>query len=376
MQDHLTFLGFSIYFINPEQYSLIRMVRIEQFWKLIQSKKMPTVFNAKIDDHQVFTNGKNPQPLASQSFYFDVRVDEMYIKNLREYYINYTPMVSIGSEFIYDGKKEIVPYVVGPSLMQKYGGKGPPPAGMIYSNIRAIGPHPVKDDTLRVGVTLFKNETKNYAKEALALIENTSKVFPISNMLTSYLQLAHILVDGIDLIFQIGNTQAIIGKIADYKVPQDSGFHVVIDTDPSEIDEKKLMVVDNQLYYGDSYAERKKFTQAAYILYSINLMEKRKDTDSLSFHPYFMKSKSEASSIGKDWVKDILPNLSLLSQAIITSPDLTDEQEKTLLKDYVDNVTKIFEYTNKELGKPEIQQIHESGTSLVKAYSLMQTNKS
>jgi hypothetical protein len=229
------------------------------------------------------------------------------------------------------------------------------------------------EDTLRVGVTLFKNETKNYAKEALALIENTSKVFPISNMLTKYLQLANILVDGIDLIFQMGNTQAIIGKIADYEIPQDSGFHVVIDINQSQIDEKKLMVVNNQLYHGDSFAKRKKFSQVyaniPYILYSINLMEKRKDTESLSFYPYFMKSKSEASSKGKDWDKDILPNLNLLLQAISTSPDLTDEQGEVLSKEYVEKVRKKFLNTNEDLKKPEIQRIHESGTKLVNAYS-------
>jgi hypothetical protein len=195
---------------------------IKRFWNIFKSSPMPKQFYAKIGNKRVFFDGKYLPALASErlqnrNFYFDVQIDEMYIKNLREYYIKYAPMVSVASEFIYDDKKVSVPYVVGPSLMEKYDSKRQPPAGMIYSKIRVVGLHPCQGDELRLAVVLFKNETKNYAKEVLGLIEKTSKAFPISSMLTSYLQLSNILVDGIELICEMGKTQPIIGRISDYE---------------------------------------------------------------------------------------------------------------------------------------------------------------
>jgi hypothetical protein len=130
------------------------------------------------------------------------------------------------------------------------------------------------------------------------------------------------------------------------------------------------MVVDNQLCYGESYGKHKKFSQVykgiSYILYSINLKEKRNDTSSLSFHDHFKKSMSEAS--GKEEWKYVEPSLRLLLQAITISPDLTDEQKYELTKDYVDKVRKKFTETHIDLEEPKIQQIHKSSTNLVKSY--------
>src|SRR3712207_343875 len=66
--------------------------------------------------------------------YFQVRVNEMFLANERQWFSVYDPMIFVVSEFTYDKRVEAVPFVVGPALMEQH--KQPVPQGMIFADTR------------------------------------------------------------------------------------------------------------------------------------------------------------------------------------------------------------------------------------------------
>ena len=78
----------------------------------------------------------------SDQHYFQVRINEMYLKYSRNWFSRYDPMVFVVSEFTYDKKAEAVPFVVGQQMMEKF--EKNTPTGMIFSDTRVAGVHPYR----------------------------------------------------------------------------------------------------------------------------------------------------------------------------------------------------------------------------------------
>ena len=75
--------------------------------------------------------------LQSDQHYFQIRINELFLKNKRNWYKEYAPMVFVVLEFTYDGKEESVPFVVGPQIMDKFGQSLP--EDMVFLNTRVGG---------------------------------------------------------------------------------------------------------------------------------------------------------------------------------------------------------------------------------------------
>src|SRR5262245_55214215 len=87
--------------------------------------------------------------------YFVVRVNEMFLAYDREWLRTYLPMVTVVSEFQYSREKQSVPFVVGPSILEKYG-MALPNTGLVISNTRVAGIHPFQGGRLNLAVVLYK----------------------------------------------------------------------------------------------------------------------------------------------------------------------------------------------------------------------------
>src|SRR4051812_14234591 len=84
-------------------------------------------------------------PLQANKQYFEVRINEVYLSYQRKWFTQYDPMLLVISEFSYAGQPMIVPFVVGPTMVDKFGSKVPNPKvpeGMVFADTCVAGPHP------------------------------------------------------------------------------------------------------------------------------------------------------------------------------------------------------------------------------------------
>lgn len=283
------------------------------------------------------------EPFSDNQHYFTVRVNEMFLSYKREWYSTYAPMVMVVSEFLYDKKKVIVPYVVGPSMMEKHITRMP--EGMVFTNTRVAGIHPYKGDKLALSVVLNRVRETDYARKLLDLIENTSNTLDFSTALTSYIKVGRAVLAGVESLFDLGDTDPIVGHRTEFDPNSGDvlqpGYHVLINSPESEVEAGKLWVKDNALYYGDSLQSAQPFRQEDYVLYSINQTQRRNDEETLSFHDAWQEILDHigkmTSNKEDDW-KFIGGKLFGLYHALMSSPDLTREQARALFQDYKNRV--------------------------------------
>jgi hypothetical protein len=80
--------------------------------------------------------------LEPHEHYFQVCINEMYLSYGREWFKTYDPMIVAVSEFAYAGEPAAIPFVIGPTMLEKSVGRMPA-EGMVFSDTRVAGPHPV-----------------------------------------------------------------------------------------------------------------------------------------------------------------------------------------------------------------------------------------
>jgi hypothetical protein len=317
---------------------------LKKFWDLIKGSDMPKYFEARLKYDNIFPIIDPSKDLKINNFYFEIHIEEMWLNRNRKWYLTYDPMVTIGSEFIYDKKNQSVPGVIGPSMLKKYQITDTP-AGMIYSHIRIGGPNPYKGGSLALATVLCKNKKQNYVEEVLNLIQRTNEVFPISSMLGTYIQMANTIREGIELILKLGDGSPVLGRFSDYSLPEHAGCYVItnIPSDQS-INKDKLWLIDNKLYYGDIDKEKPDdrdrfynvFDDCDYLVFSISLRMSRGIYETLSFYPFYQEVVNEVDQ--SDQWTDVQNKLISLLQALNKSPDLSDTEKKSLRKKYVKEI--------------------------------------
>lgn len=280
---------------------------------------------------------------ASSSFqpnahYFQVRVNEMYLTYSREWFSTYDPMVFVVSEFTYDKHSEAVPFVVGPALMEKFGQKTP--EGMIFANTRVAGLHPYRGGRLSLSVMLCRVKRTDYLRRLLQVVENAADALDFSTALSSYVKIAGAVVDGVESLFALGDTDALIGLRTEFD--PDAGdtlrptFYALINAPNVAAD--KLWVRDNKLYQGESLATARPYRAADYVLYSVIQSAERSDETTLPFYPVWERLLGLAAQPDDNSWARAKADLVSLRQTMLLSPDLTPAQADALFDHYLQRV--------------------------------------
>ena len=160
-----------------------------------------------------------------------------------------------------------------------------------YKNTRVAGPAPYKGDQLALFIGLFRLKSKDWAKEALGLLETVAKAFD-SSKLSSYLSISNPLMDGIESFLGMGDQmQFRLGFRNEYEDPDShsenqlkSGYHVMIRAETAKVNPKKLWVKENQLFIGDNKKNLKLYDAHDYILYELASLKTRNDYTTFDFH--------------------------------------------------------------------------------------------
>ena len=303
--------------------------------------------------------------LEKDKNYFQVRVNEMFLTNQRQWFQTIDPMVFVSSEFTYDSAQVTIPFIVGPSMV-----KGQQtPAGMVFSDTRVAGIHPYRGGRLALTVILYSIVRANYARQFLNMVENVAGALDFSTAVATYAKFAGALLDGVEALAGMNGTVPIVGhrREIDPDAGDDMapGYFALVDMPEDELRKNyKLFVRENHLCYGDSVATAREFRAADYVLLNISSRADRSDTDSLAFHPLWQRVLKEASVPKADNWESAKSNMLSLYQTMVLSPDLIRDHARRLANDYGDEMQSIFNDAVKQAkrsGKPKPGVADEMG---------------
>jgi hypothetical protein len=280
------------------------------------------------------TDSESNQFTANEH-YFQVRVNELFLVNQRDWFTVYDPIVVTSTEFLYGDKPVLLPFVVGPSMMRN--GGSAIPAGMRFTNTSVAGPHPYRGGALKLSLILGKLEREDYARKYLGWIENATKIFDYATALGSYMKVATLILDGVEAVLGTDGDKMLIGLRTEIDPDAgddlSAGYYALIDA--PGVKGSELWVVDHQLYHGATAAQAKQFRAANYVLYSITRAGDRTDVPQLPFYSQYQRVIELAmqSSTDAQW-KVAKASMATLSQALRQSPDLTTPHGERLRERY------------------------------------------
>jgi hypothetical protein len=310
------------------------MPSIQEWWKEVWGtvQHSPAILPTH---YQILANNSDKE--AGETFkgerhYFTVRVNRIFLQYGRDFWTTYAPMALIVAEFKYEGNNTVVPFVVGPSLLEKE--KIELPSSFLFENTKVAGILPYKGGGLKLTLILYQVKRSDLSQKLLKLMENVAGVLDFSQTLASYLKIATVLIDVVgDVIGADKDNQPLIGMRKEFD-PDDGfvpGYFALIDSRNIKIAQNKLWVRDNNLFFGDSAETSREFRDANYILYRIQQAATRDDAEQISpVYELWQKVKTEAAVTRPDnW--DITKALmSSLYQQMVTSPNLTEDHANVL----------------------------------------------
>jgi hypothetical protein len=272
------------------------------------------------------------ESFVANAHYFQVVVNEMFLQKERGWFSLYDPTVFVLTEFGYGGRIEAVPFVVGPALLERHGQKAP--LGMLYRNTRVAGIHPYRGGRFSITVVLCRVERKNYATDLLRLVEHTANALNVGAALSTYLQIADVVVEGIDELLGRSETTPIAGLRSEFGgagsnsplVPATFALVDVPDIDPSLLGTDGGRLVDA--------VSGKPYRAADYVMFSIEQLKERDDENMLSFYPTWERIVRETSVPSDDAWESAKHNWVALSQSVLVSPDLTEPDADSFLARY------------------------------------------
>src|SRR5579863_4126463 len=290
--------------------------RVQAIYGALKSSPARLPSSVQIPADRVDKPEKLGPALETNQNYFQVRVNELFLTNRREWFQTIDPMVFVSSEFTYDSAETAIPFVVGPSMI-----KGQQtPAGMVFSNTRVAGIHPYRGGRLALTVILYSVVRTDHARRFLSLVESVAGALDFSTAVAMYTKFAGALLDGVEALAGMNGTVPIIGhrREIDPDAGDDMtpGYFALVDMPEQELRQKyRLVVRDNRLCYGDSIAGAREFREADYVLLSISSRPNRSDVGSLPFHPLWQRVLKEASVPKQDNWESAKANMLSLYQS-------------------------------------------------------------
>lgn len=274
--------------------------------------------------------------------YFQVILNEMFLSQRRRWATEYYPVVFAGVEFLYDKAQQMLPKIIGPNLLENY--KQPiREQGTRYINTPVTGLHPYNGGNLSVVLILYRAVQTNHLSDLLAVIEKVIDAVDPSVALSSYLTMANVVKDGLDLLIGTNQTEPLVAVRETINIALRGeftpGYYALINAPEETIEVDKLWVRDGRLFQGNTLSSAVPFTNHDFILFSILQEEKRKDIRALPFFSLWEEAQRQATKT-TTWNEAKL-SFTALWRAILLSPDLTQTQKETLIPQFKQEMTNI-----------------------------------
>ena len=312
-------------------------------WKKISESDSFIPSRIEIDREHTDVAAKIAEPFQRHKQYFSVVINEMFLTKGRQWFSEFAPAVFVVSEFIYDGKREAVPYVVGPSALEGKMDSANIPEGFVFENTTVAGLHPYRGGSFSLSIVLGKIRTDHYLRRILRILENTAGTYlqSFGKMISQYIKVANVVLDGIDALIKEGDLTPLAGRRLEFQPDTvhafNPGYFVLINAPEKNYSNAEFFIRNNRLYHGESAASAVPFREADYVLYSILPADSRSDIDVLPFNKQFQDLQSFIAGmmdIGEEEKKLINARVFALQDSLRMSPDLTRGQVEELIAEY------------------------------------------
>ena len=316
--------------------------------------------------------------LQANDQYFEIRINEVYLSYKRKWFTTYDPMVLIVSEFSYAGQPTIVPFVIGPTMVEnmveKSGNNGEAPQGMVFANTRVAGPHPYRGGDVALTVILYRSERQNYARQLLGLVENSAIVLDLVVPVGTYAKMAGLVLNGVETLTGTdGPVDPLMGR-RDAFGPVKAGYFVLTSAPISK--PEHLWVREKRLVQGPTLEEADSFEDDDYVLFSIGTTH-RDDVSALPFFPTWQNVLQEAvTSSKKDIWENTKANMAALLGMIYTSPDLTETHKVQLEEEWTERMATLHRRAVRlsNLGGERQPAVNSSGQDRIRAKAVSVLN--
>ena len=241
-----------------------------EIWDWIRRRQTVVPSHAEIRAPRLLDQAIGADPIIPQRHYFAVVVDEIFLSESRKWHREFDPMVFAITEFVYDGKFVTLPFVIGPRLLGK--NATVVPQGMIYQRTRVAGIHPFRGGRVISTVVLCQVRRVDYAKRLLSLVESVATSVPFAGDLRTYTRFSDSVLDGVDALFGVGETDPLVGIRQEFDhdlgSPIRPAYFVLIDGPESSFPPDRFWVRDGGLWIGNKRDEIQPFREASYVLFS------------------------------------------------------------------------------------------------------------
>jgi hypothetical protein len=315
--------------------------------KLIDSPRTASSTITIAADHvETESVGAPDASFKSEADYFQVIINEMYLTRERHWFDKIDPVVYVVSQFSYNGASQVVPVLVGPTLLKDKGIPESVAKGTIFRNTSVAGPFPYRGKGLTLAVVLCEARSDNPLKPLLSVIESTSAALGFSPVTGPYTKVAEALINGFGALVGSGGVVPLVGLRDSYGPSYGTTFgpsyFALIDA--PDVAAERLWVRNHRLMEGPSLATATEYRGADFVLYSIGCPKgnRRDDIDELPFSDLWKRVQKEAASpIEEPNYKNAKGLMATLFQEILLSPDLTEPQGDELVNKFQERMQDI-----------------------------------
>jgi len=266
--------------------------------------------------------------------YFGVTLSEINLARGREWWSSYDPVVYVSLDFVYGRERVSVPRLVGPAALKGdlAADKLELPHGFAVRNIGVAGPHPFRGDRVNLTVILYKVRRTDYARKVLGFAETLSSAVGLPAEIGTVVKIGTSVVDAMEALFEIGDTEAVVGHQVGLNTSPLSGFRtqtVALLAGASPVQDGTRLS-EGQLVSSSADGYR----ASDYVVYSVWAAPSRENESTLPFHD-LVPRMYECALAGDDdsWQRG-KSILIALYQQMLTSPDLLSREADDLFDQY------------------------------------------
>lgn len=265
--------------------------------------------------------------------YFEVRINRLHLGYEREWFSRFVPVVFVASEFSHDGAPTAVPALVGPGLIERFGGITP--VGSIVANSRVAGPHPVPPGGVAVSVVLYRVEKGQVTQALFDVVEGAAGALDLTAGTLPYTALAKVVVNGVTAL--VGGDQPLLGHRNHFD-PVTPGYYALID-DAEGIDPADLHIKDGDLALREG-GLLEPYRASDYVIYSIAQVRPQDvDVTRLPLNRTWQDVVRQATTAtSKDLWRGTKATMSTLVGQLYASPDLTWEHAQALEREWTQDM--------------------------------------
>lgn len=286
-----------------------------------------------IDKSNVLESNFESAAIQPNEDYFSIRLCEMHLTYMREYFREFVPMAIAVSDFFYAKEKVSVPFFVGNKMLNNIESyvKG---EYVDFRNTKIAGPIPYLGEDVALFIGLFRLEVSDLAKNLFSLLENIIKPFDLSGF-SQYLSIAKSFGGGLPQLLGMKECEFRLGFRDVYTDIDENvnrfrqNYMVYVNCAENELASDSLWVKDGRLFMGAGKDTIRPVNKYDYCLVKIERLDTRNDYRSLEFYSLWEQAHSMLmdKAIEKAKFKKVE-----FQQNINASPDLTDAHKEELIK--------------------------------------------